>query len=358
MSPDPYDPSDLDSEDIIWFSYDWCALPWSPWVPFSADRHAFHEIPDEPGLYRIREVGTDCLMYIGETKRPLRKRLHDLRIELSRAEQMPWSDPHAEAPALWAYIYERLSNLEKENHLKDASTYKRLSNLEEEKNPQDSSTSEWPPALADISSGSGEPAAGPGPRGYECSAAPLDASAAGRKGMESFLLCKYRQERGESPLCNFGRFHPRYRRSTDRKENKRGGRLAENQKDNPAGLPSIPPLDACGKPGDPGWMGLKWTARRQLPTDTIPDVAPGAGLYVLLDAVSREILYIGQSADVGKRLLDHSRKDWKGRTLQFSYKIIGPRVLPHHLKELENDLVGNFFEQNRKAPEFQFRNNL
>jgi hypothetical protein len=42
---------------------------------------------------------------------------------------------------------------------------------------------------------------------YECSAAPPGASINGRRGMESYLLYRYRQERGESALCNFGRFH-------------------------------------------------------------------------------------------------------------------------------------------------------
>jgi hypothetical protein len=31
-------------------------------------------------------------------------------------------------------------------------------------------------------------------------------------------------------------------------------------------------------------------------------------------------------------------------------------VLPHQLKERENDLIGHFFELYRKAPEYQFRN--
>jgi hypothetical protein len=190
----------------------------------------------------------------------------------------------------------------------------------------------------------------------ECSAAPLDASAAGRRGMESFLLYKYRQERGGSPLCNFGRFHPRYRKSTIRKEGLRGGKLAEDLKDNPAGFPGIEPLEPIGKPGDSDWMGLEWTDREPLAAENVQAVAAGAGLYLLVDAGSQEIVYIGQSADVAKRLLDHSRKTWEGRTLQFSYQIIGQSVLPHNLRELETDLIGNFFEQFRKAPEFQFRN--
>ncbi|MDP2795982.1 MAG: hypothetical protein Q8N94_00540 [Methanoregula sp.] len=91
---------------------------------------------------------------------------------------------------------------------------------------------------------------------YECSATPLDASTNGRRGMESYLLYRYRQERGESTLCNFGRFHPRYRKSTNRKENLRGGKLEAGQKDNPTGSLSHPPLSATGTPVQPGWMGL------------------------------------------------------------------------------------------------------
>jgi len=299
MSPEPGQP--FDPEDIPYFFDNWHSLPWSPWVPFTADKHEFRQIPKEPGVYRIRAVNKDFLMYIGETQRTVHERLNELRHTLKRTDLMPWNDPHTAAPSLWAWH--------------DAKNYE-----------------------------------------YECSAAPLDASTSGRRGMEAFLLYKYRQERGESTLCNFGRFHPRYRKSTNRKEGQRGGRLAEDQKDNPAGWPGLEPLEVVGKPGDRDWMGLEWTDLVPLASENIRKVAPGAGLYLLADAGSQEIVYIGQSADVTKRLLDHSRKAWEGRSLQFSYQIIGQSVVPHHLKELENDLIGNFFEHFRKAPAFQFGN--
>jgi hypothetical protein len=299
MLPDPDHP--FDPEDIPYFFDNWCALPWSPWVPFSATKEEFRQIPKEPGLYRLRPAGRDFLMYIGETKKSLHQRLQDLRMELRNQDLMPWSDPHAEAPGLWAFS--------------DAEGY-----------------------------------------GYECSAAPLDASINGRKGMERYLLYRYRQERGGSPLCNFGRIHPRYRKSTSRKDGLRGGKLAEDHKDNPAGWPGIEPLEAIGRPGDSDWMGLEWTAWMPLAVENVHEIPAGAGLYLLADAGSHEIVYIGQSADVAKRLLDQSRKTWDERSLQFSLRIIGQSVLPHHLRERENDLIGNFFEQCRKAPEFQFRN--
>jgi hypothetical protein len=187
MSPDPDLP--FDPEDIPYFFDTWCSLSWSPWVPFSATKEAFQQIPKEPGLYRIRPAGKNFLMYVGETSRTLHRRLNDLRMELRNPDLMPWSDLHAESPALWAWT--------------DAGHYT-----------------------------------------YECSAAPLDTSENGRKGMKSFLLSQYRQVRGRSTFCNFGRFHPRYRKSTTRKGGLRGGRLAEDHKDNPAGWPGIEPLEA------------------------------------------------------------------------------------------------------------------
>jgi hypothetical protein len=48
-------------------------------------------------------------------------------------------------------------------------------------------------------------------------------SQSGRQRIESFLLYRYLQEHGESILCNFGWFPPRYRKSTNRNEKKRGG---------------------------------------------------------------------------------------------------------------------------------------
>ena len=299
MSPDPAPPADpLDRE---YLSGNWQNLPWTSWVPFTATKEEFRQIPKEPGLYRIRPAGKDFLMYIGETRRTLHQRLSDLRIELRNIKMMPWTDPHAESPALWAW--------------QDAEAFE-----------------------------------------YECSAAPLDASTNGRRGMESFLLYRYRQESGESTLCNFGRFHPRYRKSTTRKENLRGGKLKTDQKDNPAGSPGHPPLPATGTPGQPVWMGLLWSGYETLAPEKTITAPAGQGLYILTDSASQEIISIGQSGNCANRLLDLSKRSWDEKELQFSFHGVERTVLLHQVKELENDLIGNYFEQYRKAPEFQFRN--
>ena len=297
------DPDQLIAELLKkeYFSENWQNLPWTQWVPFTASKEEFHQIQKEPGLYRIRPAGKDFLMYIGETRRTLHQRLSDLRVELRNTKLMPWTDPHAEAPALWAWH--------------DAEGFE-----------------------------------------YECSATPLDASNNSRRGMESYLLYRYRQERGESTVSNFGRFHPRYRKSTTRKENLRGGNLKTDQKDNPAGSPGQSPLPATGTPGQPGWMGLAWSSTEKLAPEKIITAPAGPGIYILTDAGSQEIVSIGRAGNCANRLSDLSKKSWDEKELQFSFHSLDKTVLPHQLRELENDLIGNYFEHYRKAPEYQFRN--
>ena len=189
---------------------------------------------------------------------------------------------------------------------------------------------------------------------YECSATPLDASLWGRRGMMSYLLYQYRQEHGESTLCNFGRFHPRYRRSTNRKENKRGGKLEENHLDNPAGGPSLKPLPAMGTPGERYWMGIGWIGKLPLDGESVSMVPPGAGLYLLFERDTHNLVYIGQSADCAQRLRSHAMKLLDEKDMLFSYFIEKKPLLPHNLKEQENDLIGNYFDIYRKAPRYQF----
>jgi len=327
MSPDsePTLPPVRDTNPVPeYLSEVWLDLDWSPWVPFDAPREFFY-IPKEPGVYRIRPAGEDFLMYIGETGQSLHKKLAEFRQALRRADLMPWSDPHEAAPCLWAYWVEWAIGRSRET-------------------PKDP-----------IPGSDGE-TDDPKPVMFEFSAAPLDASPAGRKGMAAFLLYRYRQDHGESPVCNFGRFHPRYRRSSTRREGRRGAKLEDGQKDNPAGFLSIPPLPVKGTCGSSDWMGLEWSTKTALTPENVHDVAHGAGLYLITDAVSQEILDIGQSADIRKRLLDQCKKDQEGRELEFSYQVVGESVFSHNLKELECDLIGNFFEQNRMAPELRYRN--
>jgi hypothetical protein len=44
------------------------------------------------------------------------------------------------------------------------------------------------------------------------------------------------------------------------------------------------------------------------------------------------------------------------KDMLFSYFIERKPLLPHNLKERENDLIGNYFDMYRKAPRYQFGN--
>jgi hypothetical protein len=118
----------------------------------------------------------------------------------------------------------------------------------------------------------------------------------------------------------------------------------------------MPPLKINGTPGDRDWMGLAWSGIRPLDGETISTVPPGAGLYLLFEHDAGELVYIGQSADCTKRLRSHAMKFLDEKDLLFSSYIMEKAVLPHNLKELENDLIGNYFEMYRKAPKYQFGN--
>jgi hypothetical protein len=268
-----------------YFSGTWGDLVWTGWFSFAGMKEEFRNLPGEPGLYRIRAGGDDSLLYIGETRRPLSARLNGLRQSLRNRDLMPWSDPFTEAPALWA--------------LQDAE---------------------------EIS--------------FECSAAPLDASRNGRRGIESLLLARYRQERGGSPSCNFNRFPPQYRSSTNRTGGLRSGRLAAGQQENPAGGPGTPPLPEIGSPGDPDWMGLCWSARELVP-QTLPSISPEPGIFV-----------IGQAADCAARLREFCSDCPDSVHVSLS-PVPGP-VPASHLKELANDLLGNYFSKFRGVPAWQF----
>lgn len=165
----------------------WEGLSWSDWVPLDAPTAAFRVISAKPGFYRIRVVDQSVLAYIGQTGRSLQRRLYELRWPLYASDtDMPWNDPHTAAQSLWAL---RIA----EGML------------------------------------------------FACSAAPAELDTPTRQIYEDMLLWRYRLEQGESTLCNHGRFHPRYSRSTNRKQGKRGGLLPTDEI-NAASRPSFPPL--------------------------------------------------------------------------------------------------------------------
>jgi hypothetical protein len=154
------------------------SLTWSKWIPLDADLLTYQQfIANSPGFYRVRALGSECLAYIGQTGRSLRQRT---RAELAKhvmrpIESPPWNDPHTAAPLLWAFRHE--DNMS-----------------------------------------------------FELSVTVADLPVQMRQCYEDVLLYQHRQEFGHSTLCNHGRRHPWWSRSSNRKDANANFQIATQQR--------------------------------------------------------------------------------------------------------------------------------
>lgn len=282
------------------FSDDWCNLEWTAWVPFSTTSRTLDSVPDSPGIYRIRPSGQNILMYIGWTDESLRQCFTGIRQNVNKPV-MPWNDPWPVAAALWVW--------------KDAKRYS-----------------------------------------YEFSTAPANEAFPEHRAVEYILAYYYRQAHHESPLCCFGRFHRKYRRPSNQKDGIAGRTIGPGESLNPAGGPGASPLPVREKPGDPGWMGLLWSPKRELRTHTTTVVPHLQGYYLIFDATSNEVLAIRRSENCAQDLFTISKNPWDGRELAYSFCCEQKPLPDHNLKERHCDLVGNYIEQFQAVPAYQFRN--
>jgi hypothetical protein len=101
-------------------------------------------------------------------------------------------------------------------------------------------------------------------------------------------------------------------------------------------------------------MGVPWIGKLPLDGESVGMVPSGAGLYLLFERDSGDLVYIGQSSDCAQRLRSHALKLLDEKDMLVSYHIEKKSLLPHNLKEREIDLIGNYFEHYRKAPKYQF----
>jgi hypothetical protein len=198
---------------------DWLGLNWTAWVKLKAEKEERKNNPVSQGVYRVRPVGKNFLMYIGQTSN-LKRRTRILARNSTKLE-MPSTDPHTAASNLW--VWRQQQGWDYEVSVATTSTLTRQN----------------------------------------------------REGLECMLLWKYRLERGESTLCNHGGFHPDYVKSSDRSKGRKGRKLDSSEPRNPAGGPSSPPLRPLNTHISSDWMGLSWTEFRKLKTASLLPANPG-----------------------------------------------------------------------------------
>ncbi len=278
--------------DINFLKTNWCQLHWSNWTSFEKQTST---VPASSGLYRVKPKNQDVLIYIGQTKN-LKRRISQLISETSKQE-MPFRDPHNGAPCLWAWQKEEGLN-------------------------------------------------------FEFSYAEFENSEIMKRTVEHHLFWKYRLEVGESPLCSFGKFHKNYKISSQRFKKMHGCRL-ENEI-NKAGLKSHKPLLINGNFFKNNWMGLEWAESKTLDMANVKALGVQPSVYKIF--TTQELLYIGETRKLKSRLTDHAKKSWSCSEVYFSFSPQDDDILPHQLKEIENDLIAGYYEQTKRPPLWQFQN--
>ncbi|MDD4126521.1 MAG: hypothetical protein PHV39_02395 [Methanomicrobium sp.] len=287
-----------------YFSDKWCDLSWSGWVPLKNKNKELSILPKSPGLYRVRPIGKDFRIYIGQTGRSLRERMGQLRVYTKSESEMPFNDPHTGAPSLWAW--------------RDAEGWEFECSV---------AVAEYPGLIQN------------------------DAKQM-REGYESYLLWMYRLEKGESTLSNFGRFHQDYFKSSNRKSKRRGGKCP-NGKINLSGGNSLPPLKQKGNPLENDWMDLNWEEKILLSRGCGRQYENIPGLYKIIS--NEEVVYIGQSSSLNSRINSHTSKNW-GEKPEVSVSLMDKEIRDYQLHEWENDLIGGYFSDYQRPPKYQFKN--
>jgi len=245
----------------------------------------------------------ETLVYLGQTGRNLRQRLRQLQRGTFSDGPMPFDDPHTAAPNLWAWRHEGIGD-------------------------------------------------------YECSVVELNGDLQFRQVTEDYLLWLARGDAGCSTLCNHGKFHPGYSKSSNRK----GGRVGE--KINPISISisqfnkaDISPLPYCPDPLSQNWMTLQWSSPERLISENVKSLDSRNGLYKLIDGRRTEMIYVGESSKLKNRLTSHIKPmlmEW-GNEILYSYVYLAHDTTAVQRHQLEVDLIGGFYHQFKMPPKRQYK---
>lgn len=276
----------------------WENLNWSEWIPLYGDASDYQKIPTTGGVYRVRAVGTESLIYIGQTGRNLRERLRALRKGVM-ADEMPFNDPHTAAPNLWVWRKEK-------DYV------------------------------------------------YECSAVAIELTTQHRQALEDMLLWRHRVETKQSTLCNYGKFHPNWSKSLSRKKGIRGVRLKEGETNLNGGYSSLP-LNPHSHETALDWMELQWSEPMPLTLASMQEVPFAGGVYRIIDLEKNSIIYIGESKTLQSRLSTHCKAPWSTPSPYFSFAQPKGMDASHRRHEIEVDLIGAFYFKNQSSPKEQYR---
>lgn len=280
------------------YDRDWLGLDWSPWLSLHPDDEEVRTLSTDPGLYRVRHVDYEGLVYIGETGRSLRGRIYSLRRGIYDGE-MPFSDPHTASPSLWAIVDRHGPGFE---------------------------VSGATPAMAEDKQQ--------------------------RKAIEDALIALHRRGTKTNLVGNFGRMPPGYSKSKTRSTEVRGGRSDDDSLR--SFREGVNPLEWVNSETvtDSKWMGLDWSNPQPL-EDATKGVPEKGGVYRIWDpATCPPLEYIGETVSLKNRLARHRRN--RDGTLQFSYSVLPDLKEKFQLSQVESELLGAHWLACGEAPVDQY----
>lgn len=287
--------------DRQYFSLCFGGLSWCDWEPFTRETD-LKTITTAPGLYRIRSENCEELVYIGQTGRNLRQRLKQLQKGTFSDGAMPFNDPHTAAPNLWVWLREGIGK-------------------------------------------------------YECSAAKLECDYQMRQVIEDYLLWLARVEAGCSTLCNHGKFHPGYSKSSNKKEGRVGEKISPKYTSyNQLKGSDTLPLAYKSDPLSSNWMTLQWSGQERLFPENVRKLEKRNAVYKIIAGDVGEVIYIGESSDLKNRMSSHIKPmvDVWGSGLLYSYTYLQHDLTSIQRHQIEVDLVGGFYHQYKRAPLRQY----
>jgi hypothetical protein len=270
---------------------DWCGFKWTGWRPLT-DEDSPRDVIPGPGLFRLR-IDEDSLVYIGRTGKNLGEMIRLLR-GLPSSKTMPHRAREA-FPCLW--------------------TIRNASDAE-----------------------------------YEISTAASERSKQEMMTIGCFLNWQYRVERGSSTPCNLFELRSNILQSKAGK----GIKGDDVHEITIKRVESHPPLLPSATMESTGWMGLDWSGWEELNLRSVKRIPTLPGVYRIYDPERLEMLYLGESAHLRRRIQSHTRSEWGSKGL-FSYHVL-PKSLPeYHRREMENDLIGGYYLERIEPPRFQFK---
>lgn len=82
------------------------------------------------------------------------------------------------------------------------------------------------------------------------------------------------------------------------------------------------------------------------------------GIYRIWIDGKDQLIYIGETQDLSRRLTDHARKTANLRIEEITFSFVKrPNLDKHQLTEVECDLIGAHYKATNKPPSNQFKQN-